>query len=75
MSLSYRRVQFTAGDHGPRTWVGFTMYDQRTGQFQYRPGAALCNLFLADELNRTSAKTQSALLEAMEERARSRWTG
>ena len=66
MSLSYRRVQFTP-EIMPADVVGFTMYDQRTGQFQYRPGAALCNLFLADELNRTSAKTQSALLEAMEE--------
>ena len=66
MSLSYRRVQFTP-EIMPADVVGFTMYDQHTGQFQYRPGAALCNLFLADELNRTSAKTQSALLEAMEE--------
>lgn len=66
MSLSYRRVQFTP-EVTPADVVGFTMYDNAAGQFRYRAGAALCNLFLADELNRTSAKTQSALLEAMEE--------
>ena len=53
--------------------VGFSVWDRATGDFSYRPGAVLCNLFLADEINRTSAKTQSALLEAMEE-GKSPWT-
>lgn len=43
------------------------MYDKQSGQFLYRPGAVMCNLLLADEINRTSSKTQSALLEVMEE--------
>ena len=47
--------------------TGFTVYNKRTDSFDYKPGAALCSLFLADEINRTSSKTQSALLEAMEE--------
>ena len=66
MSLSYNRVQFTP-EVMPADVVGFSIYDKESGAFSYRPGAALCNLFLADEINRTSAKTQSALLEAMEE--------
>lgn len=66
MSLKYNRVQFTP-EVMPADVVGFSVYDRRTGSFEYRAGAALCNLFLADEINRTSAKTQSALLEAMEE--------
>ena len=43
------------------------MYDKETGEFRYRPGAVMCNMLLADEINRTSSKTQSALLEVMEE--------
>ena len=66
MSLRYNRVQFTP-EIMPADVVGFSIWDQPTGEFVYRPGAALCNLFLADEINRTSAKTQSSLLEAMEE--------
>lgn len=66
MSLDYNRVQFTP-DVLPSDITGFTMYNKKTGEFEYREGAIMCNLFLADEINRTSSKTQSALLEAMEE--------
>ena len=66
MGLSYNRIQFTP-EVMPADVVGFSVWDKHTGEFTYRPGAVLCNLFLADEINRTSAKTQSALLEAMEE--------
>lgn len=66
MELVYRRMQFTP-DVLPSDIVGFTMYNSGTGKFEYREGAVFCNLFLADELNRTSSKTQSALLEVMEE--------
>ena len=66
MALEYKRMQFTP-DVLPSDIVGFTMYNSATGEFEYRKGAVFCNLFLADELNRTSSKTQSALLEAMEE--------
>lgn len=66
MELSYKRMQFTP-DVLPSDIVGFTMYNSGTGAFEYKKGAVFCNLFLADELNRTSSKTQSALLEVMEE--------
>lgn len=66
MSLSYKRVQFTP-DVLPSDIVGFSMYNQDTKKFEYQQGAVYCNLFLADEINRTSPKTQSALLEVMEE--------
>ena len=66
MSFSYKRVQFTP-DVLPSDIVGFSMYNQDTKTFEYQPGAVYCNLFLADEINRTSPKTQSALLEVMEE--------
>ncbi len=66
MDLQYRRMQFTP-DVLPSDIVGFMMYHSGTGEFEYREGAIFCNLFLADEINRTSSKTQSALLEAMEE--------
>lgn len=66
MELDYRRMQFTP-DVLPSDIVGFTMYNNAQGTFEYRKGAIFCNLFLADELNRTSSKTQSALLEVMEE--------
>ncbi len=66
MSLSYKRVQFTP-DVLPSDIVGFSMYNQDTKTFEYQQGAVYCNLFLADEINRTSPKTQSALLEVMEE--------
>lgn len=67
MSLNNHRMQFTP-DVLPADILGFTMYDKETGSFFYREGAIMCNLFLADEINRTSPKTQSALLEVMEER-------
>ncbi len=66
MSMRFSRVQFTP-ETMPSDVVGFSMYHKETGRLEYCPGAILCNLFLADEINRTSAKTQSALLEAMEE--------
>ncbi len=66
MELEYKRMQFTP-DVLPSDIVGFTMYNSKTGEFEYKKGAVFCNLFLADELNRTSSKTQSALLEVMEE--------
>ena len=66
MALSYKRVQFTP-DVLPSDIVGFSMYNQDTKTFEYQQGAVYCNLFLADEINRTSPKTQSALLEVMEE--------
>ena len=66
MSLHYSRVQFTP-DVLPSDIVGFSMPDKSTGKMLYKPVAILCNLFLADELNRATSRTQSALLEAMEE--------
>ncbi len=66
ISLSYKRMQFTP-DVLPSDILGFTLYDNKTGEFTYRPGCIFTNLFLADEINRTSPKTQSALLEVMEE--------
>ena len=66
MALDYRRMQFTP-DVMPTDVTGFSVYNKATGQLEYKPGAALCNLFLADEINRTSSKTQAALLEVMEE--------
>lgn len=66
MSLNYSRMQFTP-DVLPSDIVGFSMPDKATGNMIYKPGAILCNLFLADELNRATSRTQSALLEAMEE--------
>ena len=66
MSLNYKRVQFTP-DVLPSDILGFSMYNSQTKDFEYREGSVFCNLFLADEINRTSPKTQSALLEVMEE--------
>lgn len=66
LDLSYKRMQFTP-EILPGDVVGYTVINRETGVQEYRPGSALCNLFLADEINRTSSKTQSALLEAMEE--------
>ncbi len=66
LSLGYKRMQFTP-DAMPGDVTGFMMYNKNTGAFEYKEGAVMCNLFLADELNRTSPKTQSALLEVMEE--------
>ena len=66
LSLENHRMQFTP-DVMPADILGFNMFQKETGQFIYYPGAVMCNLFLADEINRTSPKTQSALLEVMEE--------
>ncbi len=66
MSLDYKRIQFTP-DVLPSDLTGFTMYDKNTGSFTFHEGGIYTNLFLADEINRTSPKTQSALLEVMEE--------
>lgn len=66
MGLENHRVQFTP-DVMPTDILGFNMYQKNTGTFTYHPGTIMCNLFLADEINRTSPKTQSALLEVMEE--------
>lgn len=66
MSMEYRRTQFTP-DVLPSDILGFSMYNNQTKAFEYQQGAVFCNLFLADEINRTSPKTQSALLEVMEE--------
>lgn len=66
LGLSCRRVQFTP-DVMPSDLTGFSLYNKASGQMEYQPGALLCNLFLADELNRATSRTQSALLEAMEE--------
>ena len=66
MSLGHNRVQFTP-DVLPSDVTGYSVINQATGELVYKPGAVLCNLFLADELNRATSRTQSALLEAMEE--------
>ena len=66
LNLQYSRVQFTP-DVLPSDITGYNVLDQADGGMTYRPGAVLCNLFLADELNRATSRTQSALLEAMEE--------
>ena len=66
LSLDYKRMQFTP-DVLPSDVTGFSVLDKDTHEFVYKPGAAMTNLFLADEINRTSSKTQSALLEVMEE--------
>lgn len=66
MNLAYNRVQFTP-DTMASDVIGFSVYNKETGDFEYRRGAIICNFFLGDEINRTSAKTQAALLQAMEE--------
>lgn len=66
LNLRWGRVQFTP-DVMPSDVVGYSLYNKQTGQMEYQSGAVLCNLFLADELNRATSRTQSALLEAMEE--------
>lgn len=66
LSLDYRRMQFTP-DVLPSDVVGFSMFNRKTNDFEFREGVAMCNLLLADEINRTSPKTQAALLEVMEE--------
>ena len=66
LGLSSKRIQFTP-DTLPSDITGFTMFNRETNKFEYHDGAADCQLLLADEINRTSPKTQSALLEVMEE--------
>jgi len=66
LNLEYSRVQFTP-DVLPSDVTGFSVFNKDTGNMDYTPGAVICNLFLADELNRATSRTQSALLEAMEE--------
>ena len=66
LSCSFRRIQFTP-DITPSDITGFTMPSLQTGELQYRPGAIMSQIVLADEINRTFPKTQSALLEVMEE--------
>ena len=66
MDLDYKRMQFTP-DVLPSDVSGFTMFDKTKNEFTFKEGAVYTNLFLADEINRTSPKTQSALLEVMEE--------
>ena len=67
MGLDTKRVQFTP-DTLPSDIIGFSVYDKETGELSYKEGAIVTNLLLADEINRTSSKTQAALLEAMEEK-------
>jgi len=67
LGIGFRRVQFTP-DLLPADITGSFIYDQRTSQFDFRPGPIFTNLLLADEVNRTPPKTQAALLEAMQER-------
>ena len=66
LGLDYNRVQFTP-DVLPSDITGYSIFDKNTGSMSYQKGAVLCNLFLADELNRATSRTQSALLQAMEE--------
>lgn len=66
LGLECKRIQFTP-DVLPSDIVGFNAIDQKTGEYKLYKGAVFCNLFLADEINRTSSRTQSALLEVMEE--------
>ena len=66
LNLQFHRMQFTP-DVMPSDVTGFSLYNRESGRMEYQPGAVLCNLFLADELNRATSRTQSALLEAMEE--------
>ncbi len=67
MRLDYKRVQFTP-DVVPSDLTGFSIYRREEERFVYQKGSVFCNLLLADEINRTSPKTQAALLEVMEER-------
>lgn len=66
LGIDFKRIQFTS-DSMPSDVIGFSVYDKSGNALSYKPGAAMTNLLLADEINRTSSKTQSALLEVMEE--------
>src|ERR671934_1409835 len=67
LGLGFGRVQFTP-DLLPSDITGSSIFDQRAGEFEFRPGPVFANLLLADEINRAPPKTQAALLEAMQER-------
>lgn len=67
IDCGFKRIQFTP-DLLPSDVTGFSVYNQKSGEFEFRPGAIMSNLVLADEINRASAKTQASLLEAMEEK-------
>ena len=67
ISCKFHRIQFTP-DVMPSDVTGFSIFNQKTREFEFRPGGVMANIVLADEINRASAKTQSSLLEAMEER-------
>jgi MoxR-like ATPase len=67
ISCDFKRIQFTP-DTMPSDITGFSLYNQKLGEFEFRAGAAMSNIVLADEINRTSAKTQASLLEIMEEK-------
>jgi MoxR-like ATPase len=67
VGCSFKRIQFTP-DLLPSDVTGISVYNQRTSEFQFRPGPIIAQVVLADEINRATPKTQSALLEAMEER-------
>ena len=66
-SLSFNRIQFTP-DLMPSDVTGALLYNSRSGEFEFRPGPIFTNILLGDEINRAPAKTQAALLEAMQER-------
>jgi MoxR-like ATPase len=67
VSCAFKRIQFTP-DVMPSDITGFSVYNQKSGEFEFRPGAVMSQIVLADEINRASAKTQASLLEAMEEK-------
>ena len=67
VDCSFKRIQFTP-DIVPSDITGFSIYNQKTGEFEFRQGAAMSNFVLADEINRASAKAQASLLEVMEEK-------
>lgn len=67
IACSFKRIQFTP-DVMPSDVTGFSIFNQKTREFEFRPGAVISNIVLADEINRASAKTQASLLEVMEER-------
>ena len=67
LHLEQNRIQFTP-DVLPGDVTGFSLYQKATGTFEYQPGAVMCNLLLADEINRATPRTQASLLECMEER-------
>jgi MoxR-like ATPase len=66
LNASFKRIQFTP-DITPSDITGFNIFNQKNSEFEYRQGLVMCNILLADEINRTSPKTQSSLLEAMQE--------